>query len=188
MIVNASSVLVESLRFTYPDETFTVALRVDEQEIDATEAEEQAALQRQAAVNAAILTGQSIPDEPEGDQSGEAQLQFSWILETKVGETKAATDRVLDVMQSLSPLFASEFADEEWGALSQREADWALEMEGTGLGSLAHLSFYKREESEGYFVRKTGVQEVFIVDAETVDSLMRRPGELQALLDIESEP
>ncbi|MDP7618978.1 MAG: DUF4340 domain-containing protein [Dehalococcoidia bacterium] len=188
VIVNAGSVLVESLKFTYPEETFTVALRVDEDDTDATEAEEQTALRRQAAVNAAILTGQPIPDEPEEDQSSRAPLRFSWILETEVGDTKADTGRVLEMMGFLSPLFATEFADEEWEALSQREADWSLEMSGTGLGSLAHLSFYKRDGDEGFFVRKTGLQEIFVVDTETVESLMKRPRELQALLDIESGP
>ena len=186
VIVDAAAVLVESLKFTYPNESFTVTLKIEETESDLNES---ADLLQQAAVNASILTGEAIPER----QANEAvpnpdPIELFWVLESGGSQTRAAPDSVMEVLQQLAPLFAYEFADEEWEALSRIEADWSLEIGGAGLGSLAHLSFYGREAEDSYFVRKTGLQEIFIVDADTVEALMKRPDDLEALLDIETAP
>jgi hypothetical protein len=189
VVFNGAAVLFESLKYTYPDEVFTVEKRLDNDETERLEAEEQDLLQQQAATNAAILTGQTIPEpQTADDRTGESPARFSWIIKAEESELTGDADKVMEVLQVLSPLFASEFADEEWERLSQDEPDWSLEIGGTGLGSLAFLSFYQRQSDDGYFVRKTGTQEVFVIDIETISAVMKRPNELQALLDIESGP
>ncbi len=188
IIVNAAAVLVESLRFTYADETFTVSLKTEDAVDTEAEAEQEELQRQQAALNAAI-TGQPLPEDSTtagAEETGQPTVRFIWVIETDSEERRANTDRVLELLQQLSPLFADEFADEEWERLVETDPTWSLEMSGTGLGSLAHLSFYERDDSEGYFVRRTGFEEVFVVSAETVEGLMKRPEELEALLDIEA--
>ena len=190
IIVNAAAVLVESLKFTYADESFTVSLRTEDVENKEDDTEQEAAVRQQAVLSAAI-TGQPLPDVSAAAGQGETEepaTRVSWVIETDGKESKAENDRMLELLRLLSPLFADEFADEEWERLTEMEPTWSLEIAGTGLGSLAHISFYDREDSEGYFVRRTGLEEVFVVSTDTAENLMKRPGELEALLDIEAGP
>ena len=188
IIVNAAAVLVESLKFTYGDESFTVSLRSEEVESAAEETPQEVLARQQAALNAAI-TGQPLPEESapaERDEAEEPAVRLSWVIEAEGAESKADAERVAELLGLLSPLFADDFADDEWSRLTAMDTAWSLEIGGRGLGSLAHLSFYEQDGGEGYFVRRTGLEEVFVVSAGTVEDLMKQPDELEALLDIEA--
>ncbi len=182
-IVDAGSVLVRSLKFTYPDEAFEVKL-VIRSASDEFETTQQLLDAQQAAISAAVrgegplITGEPTPT-PTPDPGRPA-----WVIQTQTGEIDADPNRVLFLLQLMAPLYADGFEDERWEELGQQEPQWTLEVGGTGFGSLAFLQFYPKDDTT-YYVRRAGTREVFLLDESRAVFFRSRASDLAALLRIE---
>ena len=182
-IVNAASVLVRSLKFTYPDESFEVKL-VIRSASDEFETTQQLLDAQQAAIEAAVrgegplITGQPTPT-PTPDPGRPA-----WVIQTSIGEIDGNTDRILFLLRLMTPLLANGFEDERWEELGQQQPEWTLEVGGTGFGSLAFLQFYAKDDTT-YYVRRSGTREVFLLDESRAVFFRSRAADLAALLRIE---
>jgi hypothetical protein len=178
-IVNAGNVLVRSMTFSYPDEEFEVklVLRSSGAEIETT-----GQLLAQAAAEQAIVTGGvspsfggAPPQTPTPDP-----VRPAWVIQTATGEIDAAPDRIIFLLRLLTPLLSEGFADELWEVLGQKEPAWTLEVGGTGIGSLAFLQFYPKDETT-FYVRKAGSREVFLIDESRAIFFRSRARDLAAL-------
>ena len=181
-IVDASSILVRSLKFKYPDEEFEVKLviRSSANEFETTEQ-----LLAQAATltleDTTIFSGQATPT-PAPDPG-----RAAWVIQTARGEIAADPQRILLLLTLLTPLLADGFEDELWESLGQQEPAWTLEVGSGGFGSVAFLQFYPKDATT-FYVRRAGSRDVFLLNESTAFYFQSRASDLSGLLSIEGGP
>mgnify|MGYP001180351051 CR=1 FL=1 len=183
-IVDAASVLVRSLKFTYPDEEFEVkiVIRSSTSEFETTQ---QLLDAQTAAIDAAVTRGEGplVNGQPIPTATPDPGRP-SWVIQSAGREVDANPTRILFLLRLMAPLLADGFEDDLWEELAQREPAWTLEVGGSGFGSLAFLQFYPKDE-DTYYVRKAGARDVFLLDDSRAAYFRSRISDLEALRRIE---
>ncbi|MBI4235971.1 MAG: DUF4340 domain-containing protein [Chloroflexi bacterium] len=180
-IVDIANVNVGALRFSLPEEKFTLRLVTPPREDPGAPKAPLAARYGAGSASAGLpgLPGQasSLEGTPTATPTGQ---EYGWVIETGAGRKLAADqDLVFLLLQRLAPLLATGFADDERERLSAAQPAWSLEIVRTVFGALALLDFYPKDD-QTYYVRKAGSRDVFLVDAATVNGLGNRLSDLKA--------